>query len=78
MHKYKNVIILFKMQEIYKKQKSKVSSTSNGKLMIFSKCALCNSKKAKFINQQEAKGLLSKLRIKASFSKLPILGDVFF
>ena len=38
-----------------------VSSTSNGKVMI-SKCAICNSKKSKFINKQ-AKGLLSKLGI---------------
>ena len=30
-----------------------VSSTSNGKLMIFSKCAICGSKKSKFINKQE-------------------------
>ena len=34
-----------------------VSSTSNGKLMILSKCAICNSKKSKFINKQEAKEL---------------------
>ena len=40
-----------------------VFSTSNGKTMILSKCAICNSKKSKFIKQQEAKGLLSKLRI---------------
>ena len=79
MLKYKNVIILFKRQEIYKKNRNpQVSSTSNGKLMILSKCTICNSKKSKFINQQEAKGLLSKLRIKTSFSKLPILGDVLF
>ena len=39
-----------------------VSSTSNGKLMILSKCAICNSKKSKFIKKQDAKGLLSKLR----------------
>ena len=32
-----------------------VSSTSNGKLMILSKCAICNSKKSTFINRQEAK-----------------------
>ena len=55
-----------------------VSSTSNGKIMILSKCAICNSKKSKFINKQEAKGLLSKLGIKAPFSKLPILGDILF
>ena len=40
-----------------------LSSTSNGKTMILSKCAICNSKKSKFIKQQEEKGLLSKLGI---------------
>ena len=55
-----------------------VSSTSNGKLMILSKCARCGSKKSKIINKQEEKVLLSKLDIKAPFSKLPILGDILF
>ena len=40
-----------------------VSSTSNGKMMILSKCAICGSKKSRFIKNQEAKGLLSKLGI---------------
>ena len=39
------------------------SSTSNGKFMILSKCAICGSKKCKFITKQEASGLLSKLAI---------------
>ena len=55
-----------------------VSSTSNGKLMILSKCAICNSKKSKFIKQQEAKGLLSELGIKTPLSKILILGDILF
>ena len=55
-----------------------VSSTSNGKVMKLSKCAICNSKKFKFINKQEAKGLLSKLGIKTPFNKVPILGDILF
>ena len=55
-----------------------VSSTSNGKLMILSKCAICNSKKSKFINKQEAKGSLSNLGIRAPLSKISILGDVLF
>ena len=55
-----------------------VSSTSNGKLMIISKCAICGSRKSKFIKKQDAKGLLSKLGIKTPFSKLPILGDILF
>ena len=44
----------------------RVSSTSNGKVMILSKCAICNSKKSKFINKQEANWLLSKLGIKTA------------
>ena len=34
-----------------------VSSTSNSKAMILSKCAICGSKKSRFIKNQEAKGL---------------------
>ena len=55
-----------------------VSSTSNGRVMILSKCAICGSKKSRFIKNQEAKGLLSKLGIKTLLSKVPILGDIFF
>ena len=55
-----------------------VSSTSNGKLMILSKCAICGSKKSRFIKKQEAKGLLSKLGIKTPLSKIPLLGDILF
>ena len=55
-----------------------VSSTSNGKLMILSKGTICNNKKSKFINKQEAKGLLSNLGVKTPLSKVPILGDILF
>ena len=40
---------------------TKVSAISNGRTMILSKCAICGSKKSKFIKKQEAKGLLSNL-----------------
>ena len=56
----------------------RVSKTNNGKTMILSKCAICGSKKSRFIKNQEAKGLLSNLGIKTPFSKLPILGDILF
>ena len=52
--------------------------TSNGKAMILSNCAICGSKKSRFIKNQEAKGLLSKLGIKTPLSKVPILGDILF
>ena len=56
----------------------KVSNTSNGKTMISSKCAICGSKKSRFIKNQEAKGLLSNLGIRTPLSKVPILGDILF
>ena len=40
--------------------------------MLLSKYAVCNSKKSKFIKEQEAKGLLSNLL----GTKLPILGNI--
>ena len=43
-----------------------VSSTTNGKVMILSKCTICGSKKSRFIKKQEAKELLSKLGIKTA------------
>ena len=67
-----------KCKKYTKNKNLQVSSTSDGKMMILSKCAIFNSKKSKFINQQEPKGLLSKLGIKTLFSKLPILGDILF
>ena len=56
----------------------KISGTTNGKTMILSKCALCNRKKSRFIKNQEAKELLSKLGVKTPLSKIPILGDILF
>ena len=56
----------------------KMSSSSTGKAMILSKCPICNSKKSRFIKNQEAKGLLSNLGIKTPLSKVPILGDILF
>ena len=56
----------------------KISGSSNSKTMILSKCAICGSKKSRFIKNQEAKGLLSKLGIKTPLNKIPILGDILF
>ena len=46
--------------------------------MILSKCAICGSKKSRFIKNQEAKGLLSNWDLKAPLSKKPVLGDILF
>ena len=56
----------------------KVSKTTNGKTMILSKCAICCSKKSKFIKEQQTKGMLSSVGIRTPLNRIPILGDVFF
>ena len=56
----------------------KISSSRNGKAMILSKRAICDSKKSRFIKNREAKGLLSNLGIRTPLSKVPILGDILF
>ena len=40
----------------------RVSNTSNGRTMILSKYAICESKKSRFIKDQEAKRLLSNIK----------------
>ena len=56
----------------------KVSKTTNGKAMTLSTCAICGSKKSKFIKEQEAKGLLSDLGLRTPLNKIPVLGDILF
>ena len=46
--------------------------------MILSKCAICGSKKLRFIKNQEAKELLSSLGLKTTLSKVPIWGCILF
>ena len=40
--------------------------------------AVCNSKKSRFIKEQEAGLLLSSLGLKTGLSKIPLLGDTLF
>ena len=69
---------MFKVQENTESIDPKVSATSNGKTMILSKCAICGSKKGKFIKKQKPKGLLSNTGIRTPLGKIPLLGDIFF
>ena len=61
-----------------KSKNPKVARTKNGRIMLLSKCALCDSKKLKFIKQQEASGLLSSLGIKTLLSKIHLVGPLLF
>ena len=46
--------------------------------MLLSKCAICGSKKSRFMKEQEEKGILSSLGLKTPLSKIPLLGDILF
>ena len=56
----------------------KLVRTKNGRIMVLSKCEVFNSKKLKFIKQQEACGLLSSLGIRTPLNKIPLLGSLLF
>ena len=43
-----------------------------------SKCSVCGIKKARFVKDQKAKGLLSSLGLKTPLGKVPLLGDILF
>ena len=55
----------------------KMFRTKNNRLVMQSKCPVCRIKKSRFIKNQEAKGLLSKLGIKTPLSKSPLLNILF-
>ena len=56
----------------------KIVKTKNGRIMLLSKFALRDSKKLKFIKDQESSGLLSSLGIKAPLRKIPLVGHLLF
>ena len=49
----------------------------NGRLVLSSKCAICGSKKSKFMKEQKAEGLLSNLGIRTPLRKIPLLNVLF-
>ena len=52
--------------------------TKNGRTILLSKFAVCDSKKSKFIKEQEASGLLSSLRIKTPLREIPLVVPLLF
>ena len=56
----------------------KVATIKNGRTIFLQKCAVCGTKKLKFVKEQKASGLLSSLRIKTPLSKIPLVGLLLF
>ena len=55
----------------------KIVRNRQNRSMIQSNCAICGSKKSKFIKEQQAMGILSNLGIKTPLSKVPLLNLLF-
>ena len=55
----------------------KMFKTKNNRLLMQSKCSVCNNKKSRFIKEEDAKGLFSNLGIKTPLSKIPLLNALF-
>ena len=55
-----------------------VVRTKIGRIMLLFKCSVCNSKKSKFRKEQEARGLLSSLEIRAPLTQIYLFGPLLF
>ena len=52
--------------------------TKHGRIVLWSYCEECDSKKSKVIKEQEGRGLLSSLGIKTPLSEVPLVGLLLF
>ena len=55
----------------------KIVRNRQSRPMIQSNCAICGSKKSRFIKEQQAMGILSNSVIKTPLSKVPLLNILF-
>ena len=55
-----NVVLFFEMQKNTASENSEIVKTKKGRIMLSTKCAVCDSKKLRLIKEQEATGLLIK------------------
>ena len=53
------------------KEYDDMEEKKNGRIMLSSKCAVCDSKKSKFVKDQKASAILSSLVIKIPLCKIP-------
>ena len=56
----------------------KIAKERNGRIMLLLQCAMCNSKKSKFVKEEEASWLLSGFGIKTRLSETLLMGTLLF
>ena len=72
------LLYCFKCRSYTESKNPKVAGTKNGRIMLLSKCSVCDSKNLKFIKQQEACESLSSLGMKTPLSKIALVGPLLF
>ena len=55
----------------------RIVRNKHNRSMIQPNCAMCNSKKSRFVKEHQAIGLLSNLGIKTPLNKVPLLNILF-
>ena len=55
----------------------KIVRPKNNRLVMQSKCSVCEIRKSRFLKEQEGKGLLINLGINTPLSKIPLLNAMF-
>ena len=64
-------------REYTKSINPKIVRNKQNRSMIQSNCAICGSKKSRFIKEHQAMGLLSNIGIRTPLSKSPLLNVLF-
>ena len=60
-----------------KNNNPKIVRSRQNRLMVQPNCTTCDSKKSRFIKEQQAMRILSHLGIKTPLSKVPLLNIMF-
>ena len=63
---------------MFESENRKVVKTKNGRMVLLSKCPVCDSVKSKIIKEQDNIGLLITLGIKTPLNKIPLVGPLLF
>ena len=69
---------MFEVRKNTESKNMRFAKTNKRKLMLLSKCALCDRKKLRFIKYQEASGSLYNFGLKTPLSKIPVLVGILF
>ena len=66
------------MREEIKNVKVSKRKDKKRKIMLSSKCAVCDSRNSRFIKEQGASGLLSSLGIRVPLGQTPLVGPILY